>query len=168
MATVSLALAIGAAMPVPGATFPELKVAGSSLGVESYSFDAAAVEAIQFQLPRLPNYGSGNLTLKLTWYGDTATSGDVVWSAQLAAITPDTDSQDAETKTYATAQSVTDSHLGTTAQRIHTCSITVSNLDSLAAGDVVWLKVYRDATNGSDTLSGDAQLTGLVLEYSDT
>lgn len=168
MGTVTLTLPVSAAQPVAGATLPQFKQAGSSLTVDSYSFDAAADEAIQFQLPKLPNYGSGNLTVKLLWYGDTATSGDVVWGAQLANITPDTDSQDAETKTFATANTVTDSHLGTTAQRVHTCSITLSNLDSLAAGDVTWLKIYRDADNASDTMSGDAQLVGVVVEYSDT
>jgi hypothetical protein len=168
MATVTLTLPVSGAQPVAGATLPDFKQAGSSLTVDSYSFDAAADEAIQWQLPKLPNYGSGNLTIKLLWYGDTATSGDVVWCAQTASITPDTDSQDAETKTYGTMNTVTDSHIGTTAQRIHTCSITLSNLDSLAAGDVTWLKVYRDADNGSDTMAGDAQLVGVVVEYSDS
>jgi hypothetical protein len=91
-----------------------------------------------------------------------------MWGAKIAAITPDTDSQDVETKSLATQQTVTDSHLGTTGQRVHTCSITVSNLDSIAADDLVWLEISRVAANGADTLTGDAILIHAELTYSDT
>jgi hypothetical protein len=95
-------------------------------------------------------------------------SATVVWSCAIAAITPDTDTQDVETDTLATEQTVTDTHLGTTGQRVHTCSITVSNLDSIAANDLVFLRISRNATSGSDTLAGDAILLSAILEYSDT
>ena len=156
------------ALKVPGVTMPEYKQAGSTLNVSSYSFDAAGTEGIQFHVPYLPAYGSGNLTFTVRWYGDSATTGDVVWGGAVAAITPNTDSQDAETKAFATETTATDSHLGTTAQRIHEVDITVSNLDSIATGDEVWFRVQRLGGNGSDTMSGDAQMTALVVSYSDT
>ncbi len=154
--------------PVPGETFPEFKSAGSTITAESLSFDAAATEAAQVTVPYVPAYGSGNLTVKVLWYGDSATSGDVVWGASIAALTPETDSQDIETDAWATENTVTDSHLGTTAQRLHTASITVSNLDSIATGDYLALRVRRIGGNGSDTMTGDAQVVGVVVEYSDT
>lgn len=147
---------------------PQIKlVDGTSFPVSSLAFDAGTVETA-FLTFLAQAYGSGNLSLKLQWYADTASSGDVVWGAAVAAITPDTDSQDIETKAFATAQTVTDSHLGTTGQRVHTCTITITNLDSIAADDYVALKLYRDAANGSDTMAGDALLVSAVLEYSDT
>jgi hypothetical protein len=114
------------------------------------------------------SYGSGNLTVDIDWYADTASTGNIIWGAAIAAITPDSDSQDVETDSLATANTVTDSHLGTTGQRLHRCSITVSNLDSLAAGDDVRMRIYRDADDGSDTMTGDAILTRVTVSYSDT
>jgi hypothetical protein len=93
-----------------------------------------------------------------------------VWEAQLAAITPNTDSQDIETDSLATLNYVSDTHLGTTGQRLHEATITLSNLDSVAAGDWCVLKFSRDAdgTNATDDMTGDSLLVGLQLEYSDT
>lgn len=150
------------------ATFPQYsKVNGTSFPVTGLYYDAAADEAAYWKIQAL-SYGSGNLTLDLEWYADTATSGDVVWESALAAITPDTDSQDVETKALATVNTVTDTQLGTTAQRIQRATITISNLDSLAARDEVWLRIRRLGSSGSDTMTGDAVLTLAVLSYSDT
>jgi hypothetical protein len=140
---------------------------GTNFPVHGHLFDAASDEAAFFYFTAF-NYGSGNLTVDLEWYADTAASGDVVFTAALAAITPDTDTQDIETKAFATANTVTDSHLGTTNQRLHRATITVSNLDSIAARDWCCLRVTRDADNGSDTLTGDVMLTKVVVSYSDT
>lgn len=142
-------------------------VGGSNFPVAALDFDAATEETVFFVFQAI-NYGSGNLTLSVQWYSDSSSSGDVIFGAALAAITPNTDSQDIETKSFATAQTATDSHLGTTGQRLHTVDITISNLDSLAAGDWCVLKFYRDADDGSDTMSGDASVVGLKLAYSDT
>jgi hypothetical protein len=144
-----------------------VKTNGTNFPVSGLAFDASTDERAFWKL-MARSYGSGNLTLKIKWYADSASSGDVVWGARLAAITPNTDSQDIETKAFATAQTVTDSHLGTTGQRLHEVDLTISNLDSLAAGDEVFLEVYRDADAGGDTMTGDAILVSLELSYSDT
>lgn len=147
--------------------FPALVKNGTNFPVAGLAYDAAAVESAYFYI-HATTYGSGNVTVNLHWYADTATSGDVVWGVQLAAITPNTDTQDVETKTLATANTATDTHLGTTGQRLHEIDVTVSNLDALANNDALWVRVYRDATNGSDTMTGDAVLTSVLISYSDT
>lgn len=148
--------------------FPQVVKGGTNFPVLGLAFDAAADEAAYFPLD-VSKYGSGNLTLDLDWYADTASTGDVVWEAAIAAITPNTDTQDVETKALATAQTVTDSHLGTTGQRAHRATITISNLDSLAARDNVFLRVRRlGSSSGSDTMAGDAILFAGNLQYSDT
>lgn len=153
----------------PGAAnYPTLDVvAGTNFPVPCLDFDAATEETCYFFF-RATSYGSGNLTVRVFWYADTASSGDIIWGAALAAITANTDSQDIETKAFATANTVTDTHLGTTGQRLHSADITVSNLDSIAAGDWVCLKVYRDADAGGDTMTGDGCLVGLDVSYSDS
>jgi hypothetical protein len=143
------------------------KINGTNFPVSGLYYDATNDESAYFKF-RAARYGSGNVTLALDWYADTASSGDVVWGAQVAVVTPDSDSQDVEAKSFATANTVTDSHLGTTGQRLHRATITISNLDSLAADDDVWLRIYRDADAGGDGMAGDAILTLATLSYSDT
>lgn len=140
-------------------------VDGSAIAVKGLAYDATSLEAAFWRF-RAVNYGSGNLTVTIDWYADTASSGAVVWGAAIAAITPNTDTQDIETDALATASTATTTHLGTTGQRLHRTTITVSNLDSLAADDNVALQIYRDAANGSDTLSGDAVVVGVSVSYS--
>lgn len=147
--------------------FPALVKNGTNFPAMGLAYDAATAEAAFFFL-KATTYGSGNVTVNFHWYADTASSGDVIWGVQLAAITPNTDTQDVETKSLATANTATDTHLGTTGQRLHEIDVTVSNLDSLANNDAVWLRIYRDAAAGGDTLTGDAILTSIVVSYSDT
>ena len=149
--------------------FPAIQKNGTNFPVIGLAFDAAADEAAFFKF-KASNYGSGNITLILRWYAANATSGNVVWEAQLAAITPDTDSQDVTTDSLATLNYIQDTHLGTTSKRIMACSITLSNLDSLAADDECWLRIARDAngTNATDDMANDAILVGVEIQYSDT
>lgn len=148
--------------------FPQtLKTDGTNAPITGLAYDAATEEAA-FLRTRAVNYGTGNWTVTLNWYADTATSGDVIWGVSIAAITPNTDTQDVETKAFATETTVTDTHLGTTGQRSHDVVMTISNLDSVAADDVVLVKVARKAAAGGDTMSGDAILTMVDVSYSDT
>lgn len=165
MATVYQQLDPGSAQFLATA-FPALVKSGTNFPVMGLAFDAATEEAA-FWLVRAVNYGSGNVTIDVDWYADTATSGDVVWAVQLAAVTPDADTQDVETKAFATANTATDAHLGTVGQRLHRAVVTVSNLDALAAQDDVWVRVARAAANAADTLAGDAILTLAAASYSD-
>lgn len=148
--------------------FPQyVRNAGTNFPVTGLAFDAAGTETAYFKF-MLQGYGSGNITAKLGWYADTASSGDVRWQVALACITPDTDTQDVETKAFATAHAFTDSHLGTTAQRVMEASQAISNLDSAAEGDLVYIKIDRLGGDGADTMTGDAILLYVKLEYSDT
>jgi hypothetical protein len=148
--------------------FPQfLRVLGTSSPVPVLTFDPALVQTAFWEFVILA-YGSGNITCDIAWYGATATSGVVRWEVQIAAITPETDTQDAETKAFATAQTVDDTHLGTTAHRIMLATVAISNLDSVAAGDEVSLKVSRLGTHVNDTMAGFAHLKSVRLSWSDT
>lgn len=147
-------------------SFPALVKGGTNFPVMGLAYDAAADESA-FWTRVATSYGSGNITVKILWYADTASSGDVIWGVQLAAITPNTDTQDVETDSLATANTATDTHLGTTGQRVHSVDVTVTNLDSIAADDIFFIKIYRDADAGGDTMTGDAILLWAVVTYSD-
>lgn len=169
MATITRELHPGDAVFL-GTAFPQyLKTNGTNFPVEALAYDASSDEAAFWKF-RATSYGSGNITLTIIWYADTASSGNVVWEAQLAAITPDTDTQDVETKAFASLNFVQDTHLGTTGQRVHSCTLTISNLDSLANADLCFLRIARDAngTSATDDMAGDALLLLVALAYSDT
>lgn len=167
MATVRQVLLPEAAQFLSSA-FPAFdKVNGSNFPVARLLYDATADEAAYWHIEAL-NYGSGGITVDIDWYAVNATTGVVRWGVALAAITPETDTTDIETKALATEQTVDDTHLGTTSRRIMRATLTLTNLDNLATGDEAWLRVRRIGSNGADTLSNDAALTMIRLSYSDT
>jgi hypothetical protein len=153
-----------------GSAFPAFdKINGTNFPVSRLLFDASADEAAFWQV-EASAYGSGNWTVDLIWYAVNATTGVVRWGVSLAAVTPETDSQDVETKALATEQTVDDTHLGTTSKRLHKATVTISgaSLDSVAAGDWVALRVRRIGSNAADTLANDAALAQVRLAYSST
>jgi hypothetical protein len=143
--------------------FPGLvRANGTNIPVSGYAFDAATAETLFFRF-RASDYVSGNIAVDLDWYADTASSGAVMWGAQIAAITPNTDTQDIETDALATQATVTTTHLGTTGQRLHRSTITISSLDSIATDDNVVLAIQRVAANAADTMAGDAILVYVTV-----
>jgi len=167
--TIKIQLPPRAAVPDSSAGAQHIANNGSNFPVSGLAFDGGSSDEIAYFFFRAPDYGSGDFTIDIDWYADTASSGDVKWGAAVAAITPDTDSQDIETKSFDTAGTVVDSHLGTTGQRLHRASISLSDLDSVAAEDWVALQLYRDASDtGNDTLAGDAIIVNVTVSYSET
>lgn len=151
-----------------GTAFPQyVKAEGTNAPVTGLAYDASTEESAFFRT-RATSYGTGSWTFIIDWYADTATSGGVTWGVSIAALTSNTDTQDVETKAFATETTVNDTHLGTTGQRPHSVTMTVSNLDSVAADDEVYIKVSRKPADASDTMTGNAILTMLDVSYSDT
>jgi hypothetical protein len=140
---------------------------GTNFPVSGLAFDATTQETCYFKFPAI-SYGSGNVTVTVDWYADTASANGIVFGASIACITQNTDTQDIETDAFATENTNSDTHLGTTGQRLHTFDITVSNLDSITAGDAVYLRLRRVPADGSDTMTGDAIVTRVTVSYSDT
>lgn len=131
------------------------------------TFDASTDEIVYLEFALPENYASAPV-LKGIFSMASATSGNVVWAAQVWAMTPG-DSADIDTESYDTANTDTEAVPGT-AGYPDEFAITLTNADSMAAGDIVRIKLFRDADNGSDTATGDAELRiGTVrLEYTTT
>lgn len=126
------------------------------------SFDAAAIEGRIWQ-GRIPRGYASTLTVSGQFYMASATSGNVVIAAQIAAVSDGDASTTA--KVFASANSATVAVPGT-AGTAKAFSITMTTADSVAAGDWFDLVIYRDATNGSDTATGDMNLTLADLYFS--
>lgn len=127
-------------------------------------FDAGTDEDAVFTgvLPR--NYGGGGLTVYLHWSASSATSGDVVWNASFERIGEG--SQDIDADGFASAQAATATAPGTSGN-VDIQAITFTDgaqIDSIAVGESFRLKITRDANNGSDTMTGDAELVAVEIK----
>lgn len=148
----------------PASNFAQFRaVAGTNFPANSLAFDASTEESVYFRVVAR-NYGGGNLTIRLRWYADTATSGAVVWGVSVAAVSPG-DAVNMETKSFATEQLSSASTASSTTQGPVEATVTVSNLDSLASMDTAIFKVARKVSDSGDTMSGDAQLFDFIVEY---
>lgn len=146
----------------PAASFPQLT--RSNLR-PVLAFDAAADETCYWTFIA-PAGLTGTLTLIVTYAMASATSGTVGIQAQLEAISDgDTIDTDATTS-FDSANNSASTTVPGTAGYIDQVSITLTNADSVAAGDYVRLSVNRDA-NGSaitDSATGDMYLLACELQ----
>ena len=126
-------------------------------------FDDAADENAVFSGVMPHRYSGGGVVCYLHWTGATATSGSVVWDASWERIAED--DLDVDADSFAAVQSVTDGTNGTSG-KLNVCSIAFANgaqMDYVAAGELFRLKINRDANNGSDGMTGDAELHAVVV-----
>src|SRR5574343_1422664 len=138
-------------------------VTGTNTQKGVLDFDAATDESAQFMII-LPSDAaqltSGNgFDIDLIWFA-AATSGSVVWGVQTSCVA------DAETDdpSWNTASTVTDAAKGTTLQ-LNVASLADVTMTGCAASEMLHVKIYRDADNGSDDMAGDARLVGAQLTY---
>lgn len=129
----------------------------------AFKLDATTDQAFTFQfvLPRTP---SGTITLLLHGIMASATTGSVRAQSQIGAFTPG-DSTDLDTTFSLDTANSGGSTVPGTAGYPFTVSITVSNVDGWAVGDLVLLRINRDAdqTSGTDDASGDWYFLSGVL-----
>ena len=146
----------------PAANFATLDTRNTTSPVALLDFDAGTDESAVFVgvMPEAAVLTSG-LKIYIQWIAD-ATTGTCRWGAQLERSTGnqmDTDSFD----TAQTAGTATNGTKLITNETIIT--LTSDDLDSLAAGELYRLKIYRDAdgTSGTDDLTVDAELIAVEV-----
>lgn len=115
-------------------------------------------------MPR--NYDGGGITITLGWMATDTTddSQSVVWNTALMRCEAETD--DLDTDSFATAQAVTDEE-GPGSGKLAYSESTHTNgaqMDNVAEGEYFRLRVTRDANNGSDDLTGDAELVFVEIK----
>lgn len=143
--------------------FPQYrKINGTNIPVSGLAYDDTAQESAFWRISAR-NYSS-TPAVDIEWYADTASSGTVIFGVSVAAITPNTDTQDIETDALDTESTGTDTHLGTTNQRLHSLNIAIANTDSLAADDDL---VIRIRLLNTGTMTGDAIVTKVMITWTD-
>lgn len=129
-------------------------------------FGAATDENAEFGLFMPRNYAGGGLTVVIGWMASTATSGNVVWNVGFKSVSDDAD--DLDTKSYAAVNTAT-AAAATASGEVDYVEIPFTNgadMDSIAAGEYFRMKITRDADNGADTMSGDAELLFVAIRES--
>lgn len=99
------------------------------------------------------------LTLAITYRMASSNTGNVVWGGQIEAITSGDATDLGAATSYDTINNVTDAVPASSGTE-KTVSITLTNNDSIAAGDLVRVRIQRTGSSGSDTSAGDAQFLG--------
>lgn len=122
-------------------------------------FDDTTEESAVFigLLPENASLASG-ISTRIHWVATSGTTGNCRWGVQFERMNTDLDSDSFDT--------ATEDHSATnaTAGIITTTTLTCTSIDSLIAGDLFRLKVYRDVTDTTnDTMIGDAELIAVEL-----
>lgn len=142
----------------PTANFPALTVVNAR---PVLAFDAATQETAYWTFIA-PQGLSGALSVVVHLFGNAAGTDPTYWEAALEAITPG-DSMNLDSATSFDTVNTGNVAMPTTQGHQTSVSITLTNADSIAAGDYVRLSLARDADNGSDTFAADAYVTAVEI-----
>lgn len=147
----------------PSANFPQLLTVHSTERRLGLAFDAAAAESCMWS-GIAPQGLTGTLTAIVTYIMASATSGKVDFTGEVEAVT-DGDATDLDAATsYDSANTITAPTVPGTAGYIDQFTITLTNADGLAAGDLFRFRLTRDATDATnDTATGDCIVLAVEL-----
>jgi hypothetical protein len=133
----------------PATNFPNLDLINRR---PVLSFDADTKETCYWTFVA-PQGLTGTLHAKIQYIMASATTGDVDVNVAVEAIT-DADATDLDSSTsFATVNAVDNTSVPGTAGYIDVIDVTLTNADSIAAGDYVRISLDRDSAD--DTATGD-------------
>jgi hypothetical protein len=152
-------------LPVSGVKFPTSNPAtlDRSENNDRLLFDASTSECVMWQFMWPVDYASGG-ALRVIYSMTSATSGGVSIDASVMAVTPG-DAVDGNTDSYDTVNNCDDATVPGTAGFFDVISCTLTNKDSVAAGDIAKIKLCRAVADSADTATGDMEVTAVELSY---
>jgi hypothetical protein len=147
----------------PDANFPQLGSIHTNVRRAVLSFDAATDESAYWTMIA-PQGLTGTITAVISYCAASATTGSFRWEVLVEAIT-DGDSTDLDSAQSEDATNSGGATVPGTAGFIDQISITLTNADSMAAADLVRIRLRRDAdgTTGTDDASGDAHVLAVEI-----
>jgi len=134
------------------------ELATNDVMINGYDFDTTTAENVCFFVAFPKQWDEGTVTFRAYWTAASG-SGGVAWS--LAAMARSND--DAMDNAYGTAQTVTDTLLSANDMHVTFTSSAITIGSTPAEGDIIFFKVTRAVSNGSDTLAVDARLLGIEM-----
>lgn len=132
-------------------------------------FDATTDEIVYWTFVVPSDMAAGDWLLDINWFtNDTGANEDAIWAAQISCTTEgDADTQIEQIS--GSANTASENCNATEANRLISTTLTLSNLDSVAAGDICTLRFFRDADDSvgdadNDGLTSDARLEAINLK----
>ena len=161
MATASIILPVQSAK-IGGAFITAGAGIDGGQGAWKLLFDASATESALWQFKMPADYASAPVAV-LQYAMDSATADKVDWEVEVMAVA---DGENIDTTSF---DSVNEVAGGTTvpgtAGFVDTISISLANADSVAANELVLLRINRDHDDADDTATGDAELLTVTIQY---
>lgn len=147
-----------------GPALVRVKSSGAAPGVYFMQalYDATNVEWLTWQFRMPADYASAPVA-KVQYKMASATTNGVAWDCRLCAVT-DGDATDIDAEVFGSAN-VASATVPGTAGHLDEISITLTNADSVAAGDFVVVYLGRATGDGGDTATGDAEMISLTITY---
>ena len=135
----------------PASNFPALTLSNRR---PVLAFDASTSETCYWTTV-IPQGWTGTVTAVISYAMASATSGGVAFDVAVEALTTGDATDTDATTSFGSVNTGTDSGVPATAGYMEQISITLSNLDSAAAADLVRISLARAVANAADTATGD-------------
>jgi hypothetical protein len=143
-----------------GAAVATVETTTNDITYDSLDFDQTTSEGACFQISLPQAWNVGPVKAKFYWTA-AAGSGTVTWSLRGGSLADD----DALDTAYGTAQAVTDTLIATDDLHVTAATSAITIAGTPGVDDWLYFEVSRDI---ADTLSGDARLLGIKLQYTET
>ena len=146
-----------------GAESATEEYATNDIMADHFLFDGATEEGVQFKTQLPEDYNGGAVTVKFFWDAATGASASdgVTWGVALRTV-EDNDAIDqafpASVDTDDTVIAVGDMHVTASSS-----DVTISGTPN--AGDTIWGEITRVVGDSNDTMTEDAKLFGILIEY---
>ncbi len=147
----------------PASNFPELLLNAQRRPV--LGFDASTDETCYWTFVAPVNI-TGTMTLTISYIMVSATSGTVGFQAAIEAVTAGDATDLDATTSFDTVNNSASTTVPGTAGFLGQISITLTNQDSIAQGDLCRLQLNRDADGSAitDSATGDCQVLAVELK----
>lgn len=143
-----------------GAAWGSVEMTTNKNMFSTLDFDTTTAESAWFAIRMPKSWNEGTVTFNPVWsHAATTTNFGVVWSLAGVAVSDD----DAGDAAPGTVQTSTDTGGTTNDVYVGPTSSAITIAGTPAAQDVVWFKIARVPSDGSDTMAIDARLTGITL-----
>jgi len=159
--SIMLTAAGGMSATTSGCASPtQIEFATYDIDMLVMDFNDSATEYAQWAVIMPDNWDASTVTAQFYWTA-AAASGNVVWGLQGVSFA---NSDALDGFDWGTAQTVIDGSSAAYDLMVsnETSAITINGA---GAGELVMFRVYRNGGSGNDTLSGDARLIGIKIEY---
>lgn len=145
-----------------GAASGSTELATNDVMVKYLAFDATTFESAQFMIQMPKSWNEGSIIAQFVWtHPSTTTNFGVFFGLNARAFSND----DAMDAAWSASGTVSDTG-GTTSDCYISAETSAFTPDGTpAAEDLVAFRVYRDPTDGSDTMAVDAYLIGVKIHY---